>query len=173
VALGIVHHKHIVAAVAATIGAKTYLELGVYDGTTLRLVTERARCIAVDVVRRETTKGIRCKFFEMPTDAFFENHGDSIMADAIFVDGDHEFGQVRRDFLNSLSVLNPGGVILLHDTDPTDKRYLKPEGCHDCWRIVDYIDSRFPGLSAVTLPVGRCGLTVVTRRENRRVLKLV
>lgn len=38
--------------------------------------------------------------------------------DLIFIDGLHHADQVRRDFENSLKVLNKGGYIVLHDTNP-------------------------------------------------------
>ena len=33
-----------------------------------------------------------------------------------FIDGLHEYAQVKRDIENSLNFLEPNGVILLHDT---------------------------------------------------------
>ena len=38
--------------------------------------------------------------------------------DLIFIDGLHEYHQVRRDFENAHKVLKPNGYILLHDMHP-------------------------------------------------------
>lgn len=40
--------------------------------------------------------------------------------DLVFIDGDHDRGQVKRDLYNALSRLNAGGVVVVHDVDPPD-----------------------------------------------------
>ena len=46
--------------------------------------------------------------------------------DIIFIDGLHWSEQVTRDINNSLSILNPNGVVVLHDCNP-------PTVWHACW----------------------------------------
>ena len=53
----------------------------------------------------------------MTSDEFFSQNVETF--DVVFVDGLHEYDQVRRDVQNSLEVLNPGGVIVMHDCLPT------------------------------------------------------
>lgn len=50
------------------------------------------------------------------SDAFFSSTKDSF--DIIFIDGLHTGEQVYRDINGALAVLNPGGIILLHDLNP-------------------------------------------------------
>ncbi len=45
----------------------------------------------------------------------------------VFIDGDHSWKQSRRDLLNSIDVLCPGGVILMHDI--RHSRYLGKKSC--------------------------------------------
>jgi len=52
----------------------------------------------------------------MTSDAFFENNAKRF--DLIFIDGDHDYRQARRDLTNSLRVINEGGFIVLHDMLP-------------------------------------------------------
>ena len=39
--------------------------------------------------------------------------------DLVFIDGLHEYNQVKKDILNSLKFLNPNGIILVHDCLPS------------------------------------------------------
>ena len=49
------------------------------------------------------------------SDEFFQTNTNKF--DIIFIDGDHSFEQSRKDFYNSVDILNKGGTILLHDID--------------------------------------------------------
>lgn len=50
------------------------------------------------------------------SDDFFAGNRDSF--DVIFIDGLHTYEQVRKDIINSIKVLKPGGYIALHDMLP-------------------------------------------------------
>lgn len=52
----------------------------------------------------------------MTSDRFFEINKKNF--DIIFIDGLHHADQVERDFNNSLTCLNHGGLIVMHDTAP-------------------------------------------------------
>lgn len=80
---------------------------------------------------------IKCKFkigvdpnpkarasFEGTSDEFFRTNTNKF--DLIFIDGLHTAEQVKKDFQNSLEVLNYAGVIVLHDTCPSNEMYAKP-----------------------------------------------
>ena len=53
------------------------------------------------------------KFFNSTTDDFFEKA--TSMYDCIFIDADHEYEGVKRDYLNSLKFINKGGTLIFHD----------------------------------------------------------
>ena len=55
----------------------------------------------------------------MTSDAFFAAHPGERF-DVIFVDGLHLYDQVRRDVVNALAALKPGGWIAIHDMLPRD-----------------------------------------------------
>ena len=50
------------------------------------------------------------------SDEFFENNKETF--DLVFIDGLHEYSQVKKDILNSLKFLNKDGLILVHDCLP-------------------------------------------------------
>ena len=89
--------------------------------------------------------------------------------DMIFIDADHAFESVLHDLLGALRVLSPVGTIALHDTDPSEKRYLHPGHCNNAHKIADYLATRHD-LMSITLPVGHEGLTLVRPLAARRVL---
>ena len=56
--------------------------------------------------------------FVLTSDDWFKYYSDKKF-DLIFIDGLHKSFQVERDIDNALSCLNAGGVIVLHDCNPT------------------------------------------------------
>ena len=50
------------------------------------------------------------------SDDFFQENSNKF--DVIFIDGLHTYDQVRRDVLNAIKVLKPGGWVALHDMLP-------------------------------------------------------
>jgi len=145
-------------------GCETYLELGIDTACTIHeIVPHCARCIGVDVQDRRGFHDF--EFYKMTTDEFFKTI--PMHADIIFIDADHNFDEVRKDFLHAIKILNNWGIILLHDTDPISKTYLEPRFCGDAYRVRDWIKETFPHLNILTLPISVAGLTIVNRNENR------
>ena len=81
---------------------------------------------------------IRGGNIRLTSDEFFKNNKKKF--DLIFIDGLHEYQQVRKDFINSYNSLKPNGYILLHDMHP---RYIYEEytpkinntWTGDCWKL--------------------------------------
>jgi len=65
------------------------------------------------------------------SDKFFEGNNNKF--DVIFIDGLHEYFQCQKDIINSLSCLNPGGFILIHDMIPLDWRSEFVPRMQDTW----------------------------------------
>ena len=121
-----------------------------------------ARAVWVDHNPVGTPPGIGHR---ITTDEFFSGY-DGDPFDMIFIDADHSYKSVRKDLLNSLKILVPGGTIILHDTDPSEAKYTDPGHCNDCYKILD--DLVDLGLDAVTLPTDNSGMTIVCRTEDLR-----
>lgn len=146
-------------------GYKSYLELGIYDGATFLFINNElslfSECVDITENKRINTDS----FYKMTTDEYFEQSKHQF--DIIFIDACHEFNQVKKDFENSLKILNKFGTIILHDTDPFSKEYTQPGYCGDSYKMNDYleIENKY---QFVTIPFQDCGLTIVKRKDDLR-----
>ena len=159
-----------IAKIVEITGCELYLELGIERGHNIvEIINVCNKCIGVD------NKDIRdFKNFEFhleTTDAFFEKFTQK--PNIIFIDADHRFEQVKKDFINSLNCLSEYGIIFLHDTDPSYFELIGNEFCGDSYKINDWIKEEYPELNIITLPIGVMGLSMVNRDVDRRVLKFL
>ena len=101
----------------------------------------------------------------MTSDAFFAVY-DGRPPNVIFIDGDHRYEQVARDFENSLRLLEHGGIIFLHDTWPCDHNDTVLDRCGAVWQLAEEIRARsaFESFSWSGFP----GLTIVRRKDEGR-----
>jgi SAM-dependent methyltransferase len=164
------NYSEVVQTLVRVAGYRTYLELGIWDGDTFAAMNRIVpRCIGVDIQdRRKEKVG---EFYLESTDDFFAHWTDPV--DAVFIDACHYFHHVRRDFENSLRVLAPRGLILLHDTDPRSPEFLEPDRCATAYLIVPYIRLYHPELDVLTLQTADAGLSLVRRKTDLRVRSLV
>lgn len=94
-----------------------------------------------DLIKVELKEGVdpnRGGTQRMTSDAFFEQ--DNRTWDLIFIDGLHEYSQVKRDVENALNRLNSGGTIVIHDMLPSreSQATLTPTEKYwvgDVWRL--------------------------------------
>jgi hypothetical protein len=100
-------------------GYRTYLEIGVADGSNFNLI-EVGMKESVDPAERNTEYEIAKPTYNMTSDDFFLKHTDK-KYDIIFIDGLHHSNQVDKDIENSIKSLNAGGVIILHDCNPIEE----------------------------------------------------
>jgi len=174
--------------------AKTYLEIGVQTGAIIsKVVCPRKIGVDPEFLFTWQTKVKRLigmyKFetYELTSDDFFTTKAAKVLekgVDVVLVDGLHTYEQAKRDVENSLSYLNPGGVIIMHDCNPLNEAAGYAIKNHfsevtdrvknwelagwqgqwngDVWKTVaDLVVSR-PDLSVFTLDMDY-GLGVVTR----------
>jgi len=111
---------------------KTYLEIGYYKGWSF----DRIECETKQAVDPNPCKtSDQEKLFsaanwpwhleeggtlvKSTSDDYFGESSESVKWDIIFVDGLHESQQVDRDIQNALKHLSPGGVIVMHDCNPS------------------------------------------------------
>ena len=164
------NHSDLIVEIVKQLNCKSYLELGVYDGTTLSKVNKYVdRLISVDIKDIRTEK--IGEFHLKTTDEFFTNFNE--MVDIIFIDADHNFESVKKDFTNSLKVLNEFGMIILHDTDPMEERLIEPKYCSDSYKMDTWIRENYLDLDIMTLPISEAGLSLVTRKKDKRVNKFI
>lgn len=123
------------------------------------------------VENMKNTKGYfgkNSKVFNMKSDEFFKQTNQMQLA-FVFIDGDHLYEQVRKDFYNSLNYLLKDGIIVLHDTLPPDKTWTLESRCGTVFKLRREIeaDNRF---DIFTFPFTAfdVGLSIVKIRENRK-----
>lgn len=58
--------------------------------------------------------------YRMTSDDFFRQNKNTY--DIIFIDGLHEHEQVSRDIYNAIEILEPNGVVVVHDCNPRNER---------------------------------------------------
>jgi len=86
---------------------KSYLEIGCDENQLFSKIKIKNK-YGVDPVRGGNIK--------KTSDDFFNNNQKTF--DLIFIDGLHEYDQVKKDILNSLKFLNKNGIVLVHDCLP-------------------------------------------------------
>jgi hypothetical protein len=133
------NHTELINLIAEKIGAKTYLEIGVFDPehNFEHINVEKKLSIDPDPNARAIFKGTSDSFFFMHS-AF----SGEPWFDLIFIDGLHHADQVKRDIENSWNSLNVGGVIVIHDCNPPSEattcvpRGKQREWCGDVYKAV-------------------------------------
>lgn len=108
---------------------KTYLEIGCDKNQVFSVI---------NVEMKEGVDPARGGTMRMTSDEYFAQ--DNRKWDLIFIDGLHEYSQVKRDVENALDRLNDNGTIVIHDmlplteqeaaAQPVVKRWLG-----DVWRL--------------------------------------
>jgi len=99
------------------------------------------------------------------SDNFFKNIKFTPIA-LTFIDGEHEFLQVKRDFDNAFELTVPGGYIFLHDTMPLNDEYLGPSRCGDVYRLRKFLEGREDLWNVFTFPhsAWNVGLTMIRKK---------
>jgi predicted O-methyltransferase YrrM len=157
-------HTDIIENIAAAIRPDAYLELGLYQGDTFnRIAPHCGRAVGVDI----KNVSINGEFFLGSTTEYFDTIVDSSRFNLIFIDADHSFESVKKDFNNAVKCLAHGGIIVLHDTDPENDKLFDSGYCGDSYKMVDYLE--FNDLyNIVTLPIAEAGLSIITAKASTR-----
>lgn len=151
--------------VIASVGGTRYLEIGV--NTTDQPGYSR------DSIVVSTKHGIdpnpeTAADFVMTSDQFFATQKTDAY-DVIFVDGLHLFEQAYRDVVNSLERLSDKGVVIVHDTRPTNRlsasrqqgKSLKWLG--DVWRAAYLLRLTHDDVEMATLDADE-GITLIWKK---------
>lgn len=150
-------------------GYKSYLEIGVLGNETYNSLP------TLDVKHSVDPNGQAV--FNVTSDEFFERHCTQSY-DIIFIDGLHLSEQVTKDIENSLTHLNDGGIIVVHDCLPSEEYEQLREGVSgkpwtgDVWKAFVSIRNRRPDLDMYTVDTDYgCGLIEQSDRISDLVIK--
>lgn len=162
---------------------RTYLEIGVFEGNTLKLAN--CKSIAIDPAFRlkasVLTNKEMCHFYQMGSDEFFKTYSPLTIfgqqIDLAFLDGMHWYEYLLRDFLNVEKYCKKNSVLILHDCIPVDEfvgRRLSNDFTlqnhsinkewwgGDVWKAVAILQKYRVDLHIVALDAPPTGLILVT-----------
>ena len=144
---------------------KSYLEIGCDKNINFSQINIEKK-VGVDPNKGGTFRGT--------SDEYFKNNKTKF--DIIFIDGLHEENQVTLDIINSLSVLNEGGVVLLHDCIPQTfiEQFcprLQPSWTGDVWKSILKVRQK-KELDCATLLIDH-GVSIIVKRENSMPLNKI
>ena len=167
------HHSDFIAIMASIYKPSTYVELGLYQGETIQKVKHHIKTgYGIDMKPNqylESLKSDNLHIYYGTTDNFFTEFS-TIRIDMAFIDADHRYESALCDFENVFKRLNPGGIIILHDTDPESNHLIDPGYCGDSYKIVKYLENHTE-INAITLPLTEAGLTIVSRKKDTRTFR--
>jgi SAM-dependent methyltransferase len=141
-----VWHRDVLARLLEQADSPTsYLEVGFGHGQTWNDVSrfaDEATCVEPDQ-GAERFKAAPGSFHWKTSDAFFADKRQTKRRfDVVFIDGDHSYDQVKRDFENAVKHLKPGGTVALHDAISSGGIYGRDYGdSGDVHRLVDELGS--------------------------------
>ncbi|MDJ0843862.1 MAG: class I SAM-dependent methyltransferase [Crocosphaera sp.] len=167
--------------------AKIYLEIGVSTGNNF-LQIRADKKMAVDPqfkIPGGYASDESTNYYEITSDDFFVTQSDILETnglDVVFVDGLHTYEQSLKDVLNSLEYLNEGGIILMHDCNPSSKASAHPvlsearqmpgfnnAWMGDVWKAIVYLRSLRSDLSVFVLDCD-CGVGIVQKKSPESML---
>jgi len=129
----------VINIIAAERGAKTYLEIGTNpSGRNYEKINVPSK-MGVSPGRKNDELGI----VSARSDEFFESDdAKGMVFDIIFIDGDHEYHQAKRDVKNAQKFLSPTGVLVIHDVNPAradmvseDRPKIGTQWCGEVYKV--------------------------------------
>jgi hypothetical protein len=151
---------------------RTYVEIGIRQGHSLRLAKTAAASVGIDPAPALEAKPRRgARIFPMTSDEFFERHDlaeelGRRKVDLAFVDGMHLFEFALRDFANLEKFCDQGSTILVHDCYPVDRASATRERTTqlwsgDVWKLVVCLKKYRSDLRICTVDVPPTGLGII------------
>jgi hypothetical protein len=169
--VGFVDHLELLARIHAHLRPRTYVEVGVHEGDSLRLALPGTRAVGIDPAPSvgaplpPTTTVLR----STSDDAFAGADLPSLLdlpVDLAFIDGLHLAEVALRDFMALERLSAPGSTILVHDCYPLDAETSRRDRrtvcwSGDVWKLLVALAEHRPDLRWVTVDVPPTGLAVV------------
>jgi tetratricopeptide (TPR) repeat protein len=158
--------------ILAYVKPRTYVEIGVESGDSIRLVKPPTFAIGIDPEPRLTAPlAENHRLFAETSDAFFAGHDlhaelGGLPVDVAFIDGMHHFEYALRDFANLERYCTRDSTILIHDCYPLDRETAERDRLHvfwsgDIWRLIVLLKKYRPDLTVYTIGTPPTGLGLV------------
>lgn len=158
---------------------KVYVEIGARFGYVFNAVSPNCgEAYALDLRLKGIKQKSNVKCYQMSSDDFALHWEKKIKKpiDILFIDADHNYKQVIKDFDNfSKFVPENTGLILLHDTYPVNKELLKEDACSDAWKAAKEINRKrkYKDYEIVTLPGPWAGLSIIRKAKRHGYMEEV
>ena len=175
-------YQSLLARIHAHLKPRTYIEIGVEAGASLRAVSARTRVLGVDpqpIIAFPLPPNVR--IFAETSDQFFASRDvraelGGLPVDLAFIDGMHHFEYALRDFINLERLCARESTILVHDCFPYDRLTCERERktafwTGDVWRLIVLLKKHRPDLQIHTVASPPTGLAVIRNLDpSSRVL---
>jgi hypothetical protein len=161
---------------------KTYLEIGVDQGESFKIVAPTTLALGIDPNPHvNTTLSPNHRVFRETSDDFFGKHdvnselGDKKL-DLAFIDGMHKMEFALRDFINVEKFCSKDSIILIHDVYPIDAMSASRERVSqfwsgDIWRLILLLKKYRPDLAVNVIATRPTGLAIIQNLDPQsRVL---
>ena len=166
------HYFQVLTRIIEAVRPRSYVEIGVAAGDSLRLVKAPTVAIGIDPQPQLTAPlAANQKVFVETSDAFFAGHDlraelGGLPVDLAFIDGMHHFEFALRDFANLERHCTPASTILIHDCYPLDRETAARERRRifwsgDVWRLIVLLKKVRPDLGICTIATAPTGLVLV------------
>jgi len=139
----------------ASISKKGIVEIGVLDGETTLTISKHSTCpiYGIDPIIPDSmdqnligsSEAIVNNMRSYSDFTFYQDYSYNVVGtfksdfDFIFIDGDHLYEAVKRDFIDWFTLLSVGGYIAFHDSGPVTSIDADFKGWEGCIRIVEEI----------------------------------
>ena len=170
------HYLQVMARILDAVRPRTYVEIGVERGTSLRLVQAPTLAIGIDPEPKLAGPlAANQKVFAETSDAFFAARDPraelgGLPIDLAFIDGMHQFEFALRDFANLERFCTRDSTILIDDCYPLNRETAERERRRDfwsgdIWRLIVLLKKYRPDLAIHVIATAPTGLAVVRRLD--------
>ena len=142
---------------------KNYLEIGCHNNIVFdKIEIEK---VGVDPISGGNFRGTSDNFFSK----------NKLRFDCIFIDGLHEYDQVKKDILNSIKILNKNGIIIVHDCLPSTINHQRVPRTRyvwngDVWKAIVEVRT-WKNVNTYTVLADQ-GLGVIKKEKNSSILNI-
>jgi hypothetical protein len=170
--LGGESYTKVLARIIDHVKPRTYVEIGVFRGDSLKLAQLPTLAIGIDPAPQLMAPlAANHKIFTATSDDFFAGHDlrtelNGLPVDLAFIDGMHHFEFALRDFANLERHCSRDSIILIHDCYPLDRESAgrAPRNVNwsgDIWRLIVLLKKYRPDLSVNVIGTPPTGLGLV------------
>lgn len=179
------YYTDVLSAIHNTLKPRTYVEIGVNRGKSIRLAHSETRAVGIDPFPKvDFDLPPTTAVYAMTSDDYFAQRdvradlgGEPI--ELAFIDGLHHFEAALRDFINVEKHAMPQSTVLVHDWYPLNRRSAEREWTDedmfvagDVWRLALVLKKYRPDLEVATIATAPTGLGVVKRLDpSSKVLR--